>query len=461
MYITKIKLTDVRCFADAEIDLTQDKPGTSVLIAGNNGIGKSAILRAIAMGLCDSDSAASLLRELEGSYIRKRAEQEKNSAMLKRGAIDVQLIDRDLEKWHIRTTITEYSETTIEKVDQNYGRGTRDMRREFKSFSPFWNALFVTAYGAGLRTSGTNKYSEYFAPDAVYSLFRYDASLQDPEIAWRRLADASQRTRSQKGHRRAKALVSAIPDLLRYVLALQGKAEIVLQPNGIFLKGTSRELIPLDAMGDGHKSLAKLTLDILMWYLLKINYDKLHQGDYRDWKAIPTDSDGRPLVRGIVLIDEIEQHLHPKLQREILKRLHDKFPHVQFIVTTHSPLCVSGTADVGSSSVPNYRIFSLSPAASGVRVVPREVPRGLRSDQILLDYFDLPTTLNVSTQLQLDRLNGLMSIPDGKRSTKQRREIAKLLVTIRNYDFGLAEQAVARDFQRRALAFLAKSEKVQ
>ena len=73
MYITKIRLRDVRCFEEAEIDLSDCKPGTSVLIAGNNGLGKSAILRAIAMGLCDRDSAASLLRELEGNFIRKQA----------------------------------------------------------------------------------------------------------------------------------------------------------------------------------------------------------------------------------------------------------------------------------------------------------------------------------------------------------------------------------------------------
>lgn len=78
MYITKVRLTDVRCFEDAELDLSDCKPGTSALIAGNNGTGKSAILRAIAMGLCDRDSAASLLRELEGYFIRKQAEEKKS-----------------------------------------------------------------------------------------------------------------------------------------------------------------------------------------------------------------------------------------------------------------------------------------------------------------------------------------------------------------------------------------------
>jgi predicted ATP-binding protein involved in virulence len=43
----------------------------------------------------------------------------------------------------------------------------------------------------------------------------------------------------------------------------------------------------------------------------------------------------------VVLIDEIELHLHPGLQREILPRLRDVFPHAQFIVSTHSPQVLS------------------------------------------------------------------------------------------------------------------------
>ena len=46
-----------------------------------------------------------------------------------------------------------------------------------------------------------------------------------------------------------------------------------------------------------------------------------------------------------LLLDEPENHLHPKLQREILPSLLRSFPHVQFIVATHSPFVVTATAD--------------------------------------------------------------------------------------------------------------------
>lgn len=45
--------------------------------------------------------------------------------------------------------------------------------------------------------------------------------------------------------------------------------------------------------------------------------------------------------QGIVMIDEVELHLHPTLQQEILQRLKNTFPEIQFIVTTHSPLVIS------------------------------------------------------------------------------------------------------------------------
>jgi ABC-type dipeptide/oligopeptide/nickel transport system ATPase subunit len=458
MYITKVRLKDVRCFEEAVIDLSDCEPGTSILIAGNNGIGKSAVLRAIAMGLCDRDSAASLLRESEGDFIRKGAEQTARIAGDKQAVIEIDLVDQnDRKPWKITTTVKEYKELIIETVKQTYrapGGGT-----SFKAFSPFWNRLFLTAYGAGLRTAGTAKYSDYFAVDAVYSLFRYDAPLQDPELAWRRLIAASQRAAKEKRSRTRKVETS-ISILLKHVLDLDAKAQILLEPNGIYVKEKD-ELIPLDAVGDGHKSLVKLTLDILVWYLLKQNYDALELGEDREWVPIPLDKEGRPDVRGIVIIDEVEQHLHPKLQRQILRTLDDKFPQVQFIMTTHSPLCVSGTADAGKHGQERYKVFSLRRSDGAVTVNPRSIPRGLRTDQILLDYFELETTLNLSTEEKLERLQGLMSIPEARRTSTEKRQITNLLKEIEEYDFGLAESVRDREFQKSALAFLSKQGKKQ
>lgn len=51
-------------------------------------------------------------------------------------------------------------------------------------------------------------------------------------------------------------------------------------------------------------------------------------------------------AHGIVLIDEVDMHLHPQCQRSILGGLQKAFPNIQFIVTTHSPLVISDIKNV-------------------------------------------------------------------------------------------------------------------
>ena len=49
---------------------------------------------------------------------------------------------------------------------------------------------------------------------------------------------------------------------------------------------------------------------------------------------------------GVILIDEVDLHLHPRWQRTLLERLEKTFPHCQFVLTTHSPLIISDSKDV-------------------------------------------------------------------------------------------------------------------
>lgn len=49
---------------------------------------------------------------------------------------------------------------------------------------------------------------------------------------------------------------------------------------------------------------------------------------------------------GIVLIDEVDLHLHPKWQRSLIRQLSETFPNCQFVLTTHSPLVISDAKDV-------------------------------------------------------------------------------------------------------------------
>lgn len=65
-------------------------------------------------------------------------------------------------------------------------------------------------------------------------------------------------------------------------------------------------------------------------------------------------------ISGIAIIDEIDLHLHPELEQVVLQRFMKTFPHVQFIVSTHSPLVLSGLETEGK---PN-KILRMVPSAS-------------------------------------------------------------------------------------------------
>lgn len=71
------------------------------------------------------------------------------------------------------------------------------------------------------------------------------------------------------------------------------------------------------------------------------------------------------LLKGIVLIDEIDIHLHPKWQRQLPHILHRYFPYVQFIVTTHSPIPLLG-----------------APKKSRVFVIKRELDKGVVAERL-------------------------------------------------------------------------------
>ncbi len=87
--------------------------------------------------------------------------------------------------------------------------------------------------------------------------------------------------------------------------------------------------------------------------------------------------------RGIVLIDEIDLHLHPEWQREIIPKLVKTFPNCQFIVTTHS-------AQVISDVRPEY-VFLLRQAEDNIVVSHPEDSFGQTSDRILEDIMGVPS----------------------------------------------------------------------
>jgi AAA domain, putative AbiEii toxin, Type IV TA system/AAA domain/SIR2-like domain len=116
--------------------------------------------------------------------------------------------------------------------------------------------------------------------------------------------------------------------------------------------------------------------------------------------------DAEPQRRNaLLLIDEIDAHLHPAWQSRLLPALRETFPGLQLLATTHSPLIVSNTA---SGELHHLR-------RDGDRIVPERIHEhfgGWRADQILTGpAFDLDTTMDRATAAKLEEYRQLQSAP--------------------------------------------------
>ncbi|MEE9294585.1 MAG: AAA family ATPase [Phycisphaerae bacterium] len=313
MRLTSVTLRNIRCIE--RLTLRFARRGASLLIAGDNGAGKSTVLRAIAIGLCDESSAAALFREIPGNFVKKDCGK---------GTITIELMDTGAVTYTIETTITPLK--AFERLTQKVWQKKAGKKRLHNQDTFPWRRIFVSGYGSGLRTQGTADFQKYLAVDAVYPLFRYDEPLQNPELAIRRIIDLARAKAPDDpklATKRANEKLAELGDMICTTLDLPTGARLRLTSKGITVKGPWGTH-DLPSLGDGYRSTIIWLLDLLMWRIL---YHK-NLNPQR--------------MAGIALIDEIEQHLHPKWQLNIMRELNVALPAFQFIATTHSPLVTSG-----------------------------------------------------------------------------------------------------------------------
>lgn len=423
MYISKLKLTHVRCYKEVIIDLEKSDGAFSLMLAGNNGCGKSAILRSIAMGLCDNASAGSLLREMLGDFIRKDQTKKSRTAI-----ITIDLKDKaesgETANYRIETKIKTSKSLGFEVVEQELVRIAKGEKKTLNQEDFPWNKIFVTAYGAGLRTEGTEDYGQYFAADAVYSLFKYSWPMQNPELIWRRLREVA-RDFEDDHENKSKAEGQVDKNIKKCLLEIlnlsesstikNNKEDVDLENNGIFITSNWGKQ-ELSALGDGYRGLTTMIMDIISWQLLMLNnkviLEELESNEAGVWQPLgPFET-----CTGIVIIDEIEKHLHPRLQRLVVKKMKDVFPKIQFIISSHSPACVAGTADVEDE----YMVYRTL-AENGNNCVKKwnDGLSGLRTDQILEHFFQVPY-INEGTIADIETYSELYLMgEDGRRGEEK------------------------------------------
>lgn len=404
MYITKIKLTNTRCFKTINLDLSND--GETIkwtTVLGDNATGKTTLLRSIAIGLCDETSAAGLLREIPWAFRKQNNEDED-------AVIEIDLTDKKNMQYTIKTTIA--FKKNIERVKRKIWNIQENSTIPDDEFQ--WDEIFVCGYGAGRGTDGTVDYLKYSTINAVYTLFAYDQPLQNPELAMRRLIQKFEESETSDSKNKA---LDWLKNQLRPILLLNTpQDDILLEKDGIWVENANWGKVPFAAIGDGYKGTLTWLMDLISWA-------SLFADDIFD-----------ETIKGIVLIDEIEQHLHPKWQRTIVTLLRNAFPKIQFITTTHSPLVAADACKLLIDDLES-KLFHLRFDGNFVQLSEIEEILGeLNFDQILsseaFDYiYDVsPQIEDILRQASILAAKGDQRLPDENLTyEKIKNEIKKLM----------------------------------
>ncbi len=362
------------------------------LFVGDNSAGKSTLLRSIALGMADETAASGLMSQWPGELLRNGRQD---------GRIRIELVESRASEAHWLET----------RVHRNRRKGIVELEQTSSPDFPR-EKLFVCGYGTARHGFGNRGYPRYSVEDATSTLFDYDQTLQNPELALSRME-------------RQGFPMDLLTQRVDSVLMLEpGSTRI--DSTGIRILEPDGDHAPLAALGDGFQATLAWVVDLMGWSML------------HDPSALHSQ------LRGVVLLDEIEQHLHPKWQRHIMQRLSRQFPEVQFLATTHSPICLGGLADLEPDAAIAFRLAS--EADKGVQIGEIPILAGWRYDQLVTsEAFGLTSSRDVSTEILLEQVRQIHAEPD---SPERDEKLNQAMEALRQRSIHAAEDETDRRLQR-------------
>ncbi|MGY1618488.1 AAA family ATPase [Geodermatophilus sp. SYSU D00691] len=377
----RLTLVDVGPFRELELTF---RPGVNVLL-GDNGAGKSTVLRAIAGALTGEASRPWVERIL-------RAGQTSGSIQLDLGpsTVHAELYRTSAGGELSVTPVAPLSTVRWLALGFPAARGFRWGRMDTLPVDPRRGRAQET----DLLPLVTGE------PDAR------------PDQLKRLLFDLDhERTRRQAAKQSTGDVDLLVGDIFRVLGRVTGGLDIRLERIDLetqqILVATEDGVVPLEALSQG-------TASLLGW--LGVLVQRMHDVHGATWS--------QPLnAPALALVDEVDAHLHPAWQQDLLPALVELFPQVQFIVTTHSPLVVTGL------SVDQVTRLERRPGGPSVVEVEEDMTMG-RADQVLTSpLFGLSSTLDQATESLLGRYGELLAMDD--RSAAQQREFEELAAQLR------------------------------
>ena len=381
MYIDNLSLTNFRTFRKSRIDFVHpdqdfEKLGIPVpklknvnLLLGNNGMGKTTLLKAIALsalGPAVSSSGIYANRLVRREPVpANSAKSASKKATAERAVLEAEFTTHPQDRAAPYNTI----ESRIEVVRRGDLEELKWTHEEEKAWHPIFqsssDAFLFAGYGATRRVEkrervdmGSRKSSSFDRAQRVQSLFEEAYSLL-PLANWLPAMKKSNPGR----HKQVCTLINKLMGKGHYTFT--GEME-----DGEYLFERGGLHVPFPALSDGYRAFLGWVGDLL-------------------YHICVTAPSGKRLDEncGMVMVDEIDLHLHPKWQMTVLHTLATELPKIQFIATSHSPLLV------GSLEWMNIIVMESGPKQSSVAKRIDMPVHGLDADQVLLtDFFGMDTT---------------------------------------------------------------------
>lgn len=328
MYLERISINNFKAVKSMEIEFT---PGVNLLI-GDNGVGKTSILEAIAVVL------SGMLKGMNGVPTKNILQNDIHFVLEEKGDASSEIrYDIPVEIAGILKTGDLSFQWKRIRTDENRNAGTKMeddgivkwMQRNsnepdtllpllcFQSDARVWQ-MRRGDFGKELKKKLNDRRCGYIGC--------LDYSLDIKGIqAWclKMELNAFQKKHEIREYEAFKKIVSVFMKRISQLTSIPKISYSTQLEQLVYQEGET--VLPISDLSAGYQSLLWMVMN-LAYRLALLNPEKAENlGD----------------TAGIVLIDEIDMHLHPKWQWNIVNALEETFPNIQFILATHSPIVIS------------------------------------------------------------------------------------------------------------------------
>lgn len=411
----KITISNFRCYENTSMTFRR---GINLLI-GDNSVGKTSLLRACNLVMnsffCGYSDEYTTWKSAEDDDFREiKSEDIMTDEMPVNIAFqlsetdcpDITLADGSTKSLHEKTIEGEYyPELNIEKKSKKNARNLITGLKPLKEYAALLQKnSHAIIDGTAMQRNALPLFA-YFTTEDIHSVRKFDRDKKDfkkypqkPSFGYfesydcRGLLDCwLKRLLVLKEADKGEVEIQCVRNAVAGVLGPKGCniiADMAVRENAkevYFVYCDGRE-VRSDLLSDGYRRLVSIVVDIAIRSAL-LNKVMFGEEAYRH-------------THGTVIIDEIDEHLHPELQVRILKALHATFPHIQFIVSTHAPLVMSSVEtneenvvyrleyNDGIYSHTELNTYGLD-ASTIMNVYMGQVPRDLAVDSKLKNIRDL------------------------------------------------------------------------